>query len=106
MDKQIPVRSPGLHKRSLSSGLFSKRLLKFAAGVALVLALLRFYPHEALSKRIPLSTAVWSSDGELLRVTLASDEQYRLWTPLSEISPDVANAFLLKEDRWFRWHSG
>ena len=31
---------------------------------------------------IPLSTGVWSADGELLRVTLAADDQYRLWTPL------------------------
>jgi penicillin-binding protein 1C len=72
----------------------------------MVLAVLRFYPHEVLSKRIPLSTAVWSSDGELLRVTLASDEQYRLWTPLSQMSPELIEAFLLKEDRWFYWHPG
>src|SRR5439155_25971966 len=54
----------------------------------------------------PLSTGVWSDDGELLRATLASDDQYRLWTPLSEISPTVVEAFLLKEDRWFYWHPG
>jgi penicillin-binding protein 1C len=55
---------------------------------------------------VPLSTAVWSADGELLRVTLTSDDQYRLWTPLSRISPVLVNAFLLKEDRWFYWHPG
>ena len=79
----------------------SYRLLRVAAVLVLILALLRFYPHEPLAKRIPLSTAVWSADGELLRVTLASDEQYRLWTPLSEMSPELIDAFLLKEDRWF-----
>ena len=51
-------------------------------------------------------TAIWSSDGELLRVTLASDDQYRLWTPLSQMSPVLVEAFLLKEDRWFYWHPG
>jgi penicillin-binding protein 1C len=50
--------------------------------------------------------AVWSADGELLRVTLASDDQYRLWTPLSRMSPVLVDAFLLKEDRWFYWHPG
>jgi len=72
----------------------------------LVLLLVRFWPHEALAQRVPLSTAVWSADGELLRVTLASDEQYRLWTPLSQMSPTLVKAFLLKEDRWFYWHAG
>jgi penicillin-binding protein 1C len=55
---------------------------------------------------VPLSTAVWSADGELLRVTLADDDQYRLWTPLHDISPELVQAFLLKEDRWFHWHIG
>ena len=38
---------------------------------------------------VPLSTAVWSADGELLRVTRSSDDQYRMWVPLSGISPDA-----------------
>src|SRR5436189_3133937 len=83
-----------------------RKLLLAAGACVFVLAAVRFWPRPPLSSHIPLSTAVWSSDGELLRVTLASDEQYRLWTPLSQISPDLVDAFLLKEDRWFRWHSG
>jgi penicillin-binding protein 1C len=75
-------------------------------GVVIVMVLLRFWPHAALSARVPLSTAVWSADGELLRVTLASDDQYRLWTPLPKMSPELVEAFLLKEDRWFYWHAG
>ena len=38
---------------------------------------------------VPLSTGVWSADGELLRVTRAADDQYRLWVPLSA---DIAAA--------------
>ena len=72
----------------------------------LLLCILRLWPHDPVSARVPLSTAVWSTDGELLRVTLASDEQYRLWTPLAKISPALREAFLLKEDRWFYWHPG
>ncbi len=74
--------------------------------VIAVLALLRLWPHASLADRVPLSTAIWSADGELLRVTLASDDQYRLWTPLSQMSPSLVEAFLLKEDRWFYWHPG
>ena len=76
------------------------------ASAAALLALLRFWPHETLAHRIPLSTAVYSADGELLRVTLSSDDQYRLWTPLADMSPALVDAFLLKEDRWFYFHPG
>jgi len=74
--------------------------------LAFTLLAIRLYPHKPLSAQVPLSTAVWSADGELLRVTLASDDQYRLWTPLADMSPELIDAFLLKEDRWFRWHPG
>ena len=76
--------------------------------VAIVIALLaiRVWPHAPLRARVPISTAVWSSDGELLRVTRAADDQYRVWTPLEEISPVLIDAFVLKEDRWFYWHAG
>ena len=40
------------------------------------------WPHAPLMQRYPLSTGVWSADGELLRVTRAADDQYRLWVPL------------------------
>jgi len=71
-----------------------------------MLLAIRFWPHASLADRVSLSTAVWSADGELLRVTLAADDQYRLWTPLAQIAPPVAQTFLLKEDRWFYWHPG
>ncbi len=76
------------------------------AAVAVALVALRIWPHARLQQRFPLSTAVWSADGELLRVTLAADGQYRQWVPLSQMSPALVDAFLLKEDRWFRWHVG
>ena len=79
---------------------------KVLASTAVLLGLVRCWPHQPLAARVPLSTAVWSADGDLLRVTLASDDQYRLWTPLAEMSPELAEAFLLKEDRWFYWHPG
>jgi penicillin-binding protein 1C len=83
-----------------------KRAYCTLAILILTLVALRLWPHAPLKQRVPLSTGVWSADGELLRVTLASDDQYRLWTPLADISPAVVEAFLTKEDRWFYWHPG
>jgi len=79
---------------------------KVLVAIAVLLALLRVWPHASLAESIPQSTVVWSADGEILRVTLASDEQYRLWTPLSGMPPVLVDAFLMKEDRWFYWHPG
>ena len=76
------------------------------ACVAIALIGLRAWPHAPLSRRLPMSAGVWSADGELLRVTLSSDDQYRLWVPLPRMSPSIVDAFLLKEDRWFYWHVG
>ena len=83
------------------------RIAKATAALTVALVLrCAVWPHAPLAQRVPLSTGVWSADGELLRVTRASDDQYRLWVPLSEISPALVDAFLLKEDRWFYWHPG
>jgi penicillin-binding protein 1C len=39
-------------------------------------------------------------------MTLADDQQFRLWTPLSALSPLSVRSTLLYEDRWFRFHPG
>lgn len=76
--------------------------------VALLLAILlpRLLPKAPLSEAAPSSRSVTAANGELLRLTLAADEQYRLWTPLAEIAPAMQEAVLLYEDRWFYWHPG
>ncbi len=75
----------------------------------LVLALLlviRLWPHPPLREAAGLSSAVYARDGQLLRLALAPDEQYRLWVPLADIDPRLPQAVLLYEDRWFYWHPG
>jgi penicillin-binding protein 1C len=76
------------------------------AGVVGTLATIRFWPREPLEQRIASSTAIFDRQGRLLRLTLASDEQYRLWTSLDQISPELMEALLLHEDRHFYLHPG
>jgi penicillin-binding protein 1C len=52
------------------------------------------------------SRAVLDRHGALLRLSLAADERYRLYVPLQDIAPAVADATLLYEDRHFRRHVG
>jgi penicillin-binding protein 1C len=78
-----------------------------AAGLlALLLTAIRCYPHAPLSAHATSSTAVYSADGQLLRLTLSEDDKYRLWLPLAQMPPALVEAVLLHEDAWFRWHPG
>jgi penicillin-binding protein 1C len=74
--------------------------------VAAMWGAVRFWPRPSLSEAIPLSTVVRDREGRLLRLTLASDQRYRLWVPLKDISPHLVEAVMLQEDAWFRWHPG
>ena len=59
-----------------------------------------------LQDGVALSRAVFDSTGRLLRLSLAQDGRYRLWTPLADLSPRLVAATLAREDRHFRSHPG
>ena len=82
------------------------RIILAAMAVALVLTAVRFWPRPPLAARIASSTAVCAADGRLLRLTMARDQQYRLWTPLEGVSPEFVDALLLHEDQHFYDHVG
>jgi penicillin-binding protein 1C len=60
----------------------------------------------SLRDGVDISQAVYDRNGTLLRLTLSRDEKYRLWLPLTEISPVLIQTTLLHEDRSFRMHRG
>ncbi len=74
--------------------------------VTCVLIGLRLLPKPAFSERWPSSTAIYAQEGSLLRLSLASDEQYRVWIPLEKMPPRLMEAVQLYEDQWFAWHPG
>ncbi|HUO05535.1 MAG TPA: penicillin-binding protein 1C [Candidatus Binataceae bacterium] len=65
-----------------------------------------WWPKPMLVNQSGFSQAVYDRNGHLLRLTLSTDEKYRLWVPLTEIPPAMIQATLLQEDAWFRWHPG
>ena len=88
---------------------FVVRWQNWLVGLLLVFAVLvgfRLWPHASLQSWKPSSVAVYDEKGRLLRLTLASDERYRLWVPLKDMSPQLVDAVLLREDRWYWWHPG
>jgi penicillin-binding protein 1C len=80
-------------------------VLAFAC-LFLVAVAIRLYPKAPIAANYTSSTAVYDARGQLLRLTLAKDDRYRLWLPLQSISPEITEAFLLQEDRWFYRHPG
>ena len=89
------------------------RVFRLCRGAALALAVVvvgaavvRQWPKPPLRDAIPSSMAVYDSRGALLRLTLARDEQYRLWLPLAAIPPALVEAVQLHEDQYFDYHPG
>ncbi len=63
-------------------------------------------PPSPLLEGFSFSQTVYDDQGRLLRITLSSDEKYRIFTPLEEISPLLIQAALLQEDQYFFIHPG
>lgn len=72
----------------------------------LLLVAIRHWPRAPLSADLGYSQAVYDRHGRLLRLSLASDQRYRLWVPLADMPPALVEAVKLHEDAWFDWHPG
>src|SRR5260221_9371001 len=81
-----------------------RRLVVLLSAYLAVKLVCAFVPRRPLGEWYGSSTAVYDAQGRLLRLTLADDGQYRLWTPLDQMSPLVVDATLLYEDRHFYHH--
>ena len=86
------------------------RMLSAAAVAVVILTgcivIVRAWSNPALGSTIPTSTAIVARNGELLRLTLAADGQYRLWVKLEDMPPRLPAAVILYEDQWFYRHPG
>src|SRR6476620_199613 len=63
-------------------------------------------PKPPLLDGISFSQCVRDRNGKLLRVTLSTDQKFRIWTPLEKISPDLIDATLRYEDKYYARHPG
>src|SRR2546430_320201 len=63
-------------------------------------------PKPALLDGVSFSQCIRDRNGKLLRVTLTSDQKYRIWTPLREMSPQLIDATVRYEDKYYARHPG
>ena len=83
-----------------------KLCLGAAVGLAAAWLWRRLPARPPLYAGYSFSTAVYDRGGRLLRLTTTPDGKFRLWVPLSEISPLMIRATILQEDQNFRRHPG
>jgi len=86
--------------------MMSRRRLKIACLIVILPLLIFFAWKPSLLDDVGFSRAVFDSNGQLLRLTLAKDQSYRLYIPLKDISPQMREAVLLHEDQHFYVHPG
>src|SRR5438046_6156812 len=87
-------------------GRYKKLLLAFAILVAVVALVWIALPKPPLLDGISFSQCVRDRNGKLLRVTLSADQKCRLWTPLQDISPDLIDAPLRYDAKYYAPHPG
>lgn len=88
-----------------------KQLLRPAAIVLLLIAAvvslaILVVPQPELLRYQTTSRAFFDRQGNLLRLTLAGDDRYRLQVPLQQIAPALREATLLYEDQDYYHHFG
>ena len=76
--------------------------------VALLLGALTYLllPKPDLANYQSYSIAIFDRNDKLLRISLAQDERYRLYTPIEDIAESLQQATILYEDQNYYAHSG
>ncbi len=84
-----------------------KRFIRLSAIFLVVIAAsYLLIPKLNLQHYHGYSRAFYDRNDQLLRLTLAGDERYRIYATLDQVSPELKEATLLYEDRYFYQHPG
>src|SRR5436305_3366761 len=78
-------------------------------GIVMMVVVLFFFICNMLfplKVDVAYSPVVEARDGMVLHAWLAKDEQWRIQASLDEISPELKQAFIYKEDKYFYSHPG
>src|SRR6266516_4340515 len=74
--------------------------------LACIAAIWLLLPKPPLLDGISFSQCVRDRNGKLLRVTLTTDQKFRVRTPLQKIAPALIDATLRYEDKYYARHPG
>ncbi|MDZ7935113.1 MAG: penicillin-binding protein 1C [Emticicia sp.] len=74
-----------------------------AVFIVVLVALNIIFPPKV---NVPYSTLITDKKGEILHAFLSTDEKWRMFVELKEITPTLRKAILAKEDKYFQYHFG
>lgn len=83
-----------------------KKLCIFVGILFVLYMVIKLFFTPPLLSDTDFSRAYYDRNGKLMRLTLTSDDKYRVFSPLDEINPDVIRATILYEDKYFYYHPG
>lgn len=63
-------------------------------------------PKPKLLNGYTFSSAVYDTNGKLMKIGLSLDDKYRLYVPFAEIPDNLKKSLLMYEDKWFYYHIG
>ncbi|HVD98255.1 MAG TPA: penicillin-binding protein 1C [Cytophagaceae bacterium] len=86
------------HKRKLYFSTLALAVVFF-----LFILLNFFFPFRI---KVPYSQIILAADNSIIHTSLSSDDKWRMKTELHEIVPQLREALLYKEDRYFYYHPG
>ncbi len=94
----------GLGKRMILWAARKRKLLLVLGTPILVFLMLDLlFP---VNTKVPFAQVVEARDSTVLHAYLARDQQWRMFTRLDEITPELSKAIVYKEDRYFFQHPG
>ncbi len=82
------------------------RIVIIYAILVVIYWIIRITLVPALLNKTDFSRAYYDRNGELMRLTLTNDDKYRIYTPITSVSPHIINAIILYEDKHFWHHHG
>ena len=85
---------------------FKKHKIKLCAVFGLLLAVLLVDFSFPFQVKPDYSTLVLAADGTLLHAFLNQNDKWRMPTQLEEITPQLRQTILFKEDKYFYYHPG
>lgn len=94
--------------RKISKNIINNKSVRYILYIIIPLLLILIsldiiYP---LKTDVEYSTIITSNDSTLFHAFLTSDDKWRMYTELHEITPQLKKAIIFKEDKYFRYHFG
>ncbi|MDR2639526.1 MAG: penicillin-binding protein 1C [Helicobacteraceae bacterium] len=112
-NSQNSPNSPKPPKPSKNGASLKRRVIAIASDAAALIAIAlaiiylpRVFPKDSLQEGLLFSVVYYDKEGDLMRLTLAKDDRFRVWTPLDQTPQSLIDATLLREDRYFYYHLG